>query len=141
MSTRPEHENTNRIVGGLGPRENSNRHCELGSGSPAVARRKCYCASPLALRRSTAVLVRRRRSHGATRVMLVVPERAAACLGALNIRAPLRLCRRVALAETHSCRAERNFIAVFERDRLICGFLVDESTVGTFKIFDTRLAA
>jgi hypothetical protein len=67
--------------------------------------------------------------------------RRAKCLnarGSLKVHAPFCRCRRVAPAETHGGRPESNFIAVFERDRHFCGRLVDESAVGTFKIFDTR---
>jgi hypothetical protein len=56
----------------------------------------------------------------------------------LKVHASLCLCRRVAPAETHGGRSESNFIAVFERDRHVCGYLVDEGAVGTFKIFDAR---
>jgi hypothetical protein len=137
--SRPEHENTNRIVGSLDPRQNSNRHSDLGSRGPAVARRNCYCAASLALHRSTCgISVTRAPICAAAAVIIDAGELNADA--SLKVHAPLRLCRRVALAETHGCRAERNFIAVIERDRHCCGFLVDESAVGAFKIFDTRSA-
>jgi hypothetical protein len=52
------------VTANLDPRQNSNRHRELGSRGPAVARRNCYCAASLALRSGTAVLVGQRKWPG-----------------------------------------------------------------------------